>query len=66
MRAGGELGQLGGERLEQVVLEHVDLRVDEPLRLRADGLGHGRVGVAGGVHRDAGGEVEVLLAARWW
>ena len=40
------LGQLGGERLEQVVLEHVDLRVDEPLRLIGDGLGHRRVRVA--------------------
>ena len=57
-----QLAELGGERLEQIVLVDVDLRVDEPLGLLADRLGDVRMGVAGGVDRDARGEVEVLLA----
>ena len=59
---GGELGELGRQGLEEVVLVDVDLRVDEPLRLLGDRLRDVWVGVSGGVHRDAGGEVEVLLA----
>ena len=39
-RAGRELGELGGERLEQVVGEHVDLGVEEALRLVGDRLHH--------------------------
>ena len=61
-RARRQLGELGGERLEQVVREHVDLGVDEPLRLLGDRRGDLRVAVAGRVDGDAGGEVEVLLA----
>ena len=60
--AGRELGELGGERLEQVVGEHVDLGVDEPLGLLGDRGDDLRVAVAGGVDGDAGGEVEVLVA----
>ena len=58
---GRQLTQLRGERLEQVVLVHVDLRMDEPLGLLADRLGDVRVSVAGGVDGDASGKVEILL-----
>ena len=57
-----QLGQLGGERLEQIVLVDVNLGVNEPLGLLGDGRDDLRVGVTGGVDGDAGGEVEVLLA----
>jgi hypothetical protein len=44
------------------VREHVDLGVDESLRLSSDGGGDLRVSVPGRVDGDAGGEVEVLDA----
>ncbi len=60
----GEFGETRRERLHQVVRVHVGLRVDEPLRLFGDRLGHVRVGVAGGRDRDPAAEVEVALAGR--
>ena len=63
-RAGRYLGEALGEGLEQIVGVHVGLRMDELLRLLGDGLGHLRMGVAGRRRGDAGGEVEVLVAAR--
>jgi hypothetical protein len=36
--------------------------VDELFGLILDGLNHGRVAVAGGAHRNAGGEVEIAVA----
>src|SRR5690606_16191418 len=61
-RAGRDLGQPGGERLEQVVGEDVDLGVDEALRLRRDRRGDGRVAVTRRVDGDASREVEVVVA----
>ena len=60
---GRDFVQLAGQRFEQVVVEYVDLRVDEALRLVGDGFGDGRVRVAGGIDGDTSGEVEVFLAA---
>ena len=62
MPAGRDGGQPGRQGLEQVVAVAVDLGVHEPRRLGLDGGDHVRVAMAGGRHRDAGGEVEVLGA----
>ena len=60
--SGRQFGQLGRQRLEQVVLVDVDLGVNEPLGLSGDGRGHLGVGVTGRVDGNAGGKVEILLA----
>ena len=62
MAPGAQLGEPGGERLEQVVGVDVRLGVDEARGLLGDRLDDVRVAVPGRVDGDAGGEVEVLLA----
>ena len=61
-RSRRQFGQLGRQRLEQIVLVDVDLGVNEPFGLSRDGRGDLRVGVTGGVDGNAGGKVEVLFA----
>ena len=59
---GGELGEARAEGLQEVVVVHVHLGVDEALGLPLDGLDHVRVAVPRGRDRDARGEVEVARA----
>ena len=61
-RAWRQLTEPGSERLEQVVGVDVRLEVDAARRLLGDRGDDLRVAVAGRVDRDAGREVEVLLA----
>ena len=66
MAPGVSSARRGGQRLQQVVGEHVGLGVDEAGGLGGDRLDHVRVAVAGRVDGDPGGEVEVLLTTRPW
>ena len=61
---GGDLGQLRRQRLEQIVLIHVDLGMNELLGLICNCLDDTRVCMASRVDGDAAGEVEVLLTLR--
>ena len=62
MRPGTSSASRVGQRLEQIVGEHVGLEVDATGRLPGDRLDHVGMAVTGRVDSDAGREVEVLDA----